>query len=163
VTAKPATPKPTDPPRHSRLRPTGPPNPFEVFLLAICAVQGWAVLTHIAEPTSLQALLPPWLRVMWGLLLLAGGVLSVSGLYWFDQFTGVEIKRVGLLCAAGGTLAYGAALLTIGPTGFVVAATNIAFALACIVRVVQVTRALKAARGRITAMRPPRRTDGEPR
>lgn len=139
----------------SRLRPAGPPNPFETFLLAVCAVQGWAVLSHAARPPSVQALMPPWLRVIWGLLLLAGGILSVSGLYWTNPFTGIEIKRVGLLAAAGGTLAYAVALLTIGTAGILAAATNLGFAIACVVRIWQVTRALEAARGRMTAMRPP--------
>ena len=148
---------------NQRLRPAGPPNPFEAFLLAVCAVQGWAVLTNTAQPPSVQALLPPWLRTVWGVLLLTGGVLSVSGLYWTDPFTGVEIKRVGLVAAAGGTLAYGVALLTVGSPGLLASATNFGFAAACIVRTWQVSRALNAARGRIAAMRDPGRGDGESR
>jgi hypothetical protein len=145
-----------------KTRPAGPANPFETLVLAACATSGWAVLSHTAQPTSLQALLPPWLRVAWGALLLVGGLLTVFGLYWPDHFTGIEIKRVGLVAAAAATLAYGTALLTIGPVGFVAATGNIATGIACIVRVVQVSRALTAARGRMTAMRPPRRGDGDP-
>jgi hypothetical protein len=162
VTAQPpATPDPTIDPRVS---PAGPANPFETLVLAACATSGWAVLSHTAQPTSLQALLPPWLRVVWGALLLVGGVLTVVGLYWRDHFTGIEIKRVGLIAAAAATLAYGTALLTIGPPGFVAAAGNLATGLACIVRVWQVTHALKAARGRMRDMRAPRRgrDGGEP-
>jgi hypothetical protein len=148
--------------RAPRERPAGDVNPFEVYLLGACVVQGYAVLSHVAEPHSLQDLLPPWLRIMWGALLLIGGALSVGGLYWLDPFTGIEVKRVGLVCAGGGTFAYGLALVALGPTGFVAAATCIAFTIACVVRVKQVSRALNAARGRITAMRPSGGSDGVP-
>jgi hypothetical protein len=146
-----------------RQRPAGPANPFEVYLLGACIVQGYAVLTRVAQPHSLQDLLPPWLRLMWGALLLIGGVLSVGGLYWIDPLTGIEVKRVGLVAAGGGTLAYGIALLAFGPQGFVAAATCIAFSIACVVRVRQVTRALNQARGRITAMQPSGGVNGESR
>lgn len=136
-------------------RPTGPVNPFEVFLLAACSVQGWAVLTRITQPQSVALLLPMWLQYMWGFLLLTGGVLSVSGLYWTDPFNGIEIKRVGLCAAAGGTGAYGVAVLALGPNGIVAGVTSLAFTFACGVRIMQVTRALKEARARIAAMRPP--------
>lgn len=135
-------------------RPAGPVNPFEAFLLAICAVQGWAILSRTAQPPSLLALLPPGLRIVEGVLLLAGGVLSVSGLYWLNPLTGIEIKRVGLVCAGGATLAYGVAILVVNPVGgFVVAVTNLGFAAACAVRIWQVSRALRSARGRIRGMR----------
>jgi hypothetical protein len=146
-----------------RQRPAGPANPFEVYLLGACIVQGYAVLTRVAQPRSLQDLLPPWLRLVWGALLLVGGVLSVGGLYWIDPLTGIEVKRVGLVCAGGGTLAYGLALIALGPVGFVGAATCIAFSIACVVRVRQVSRALNQARGRITAMQPRGGVDGESR
>jgi hypothetical protein len=146
-----------------RQRPAGPANPFEVYLLAACIVQGYAVLTKVAQPHSLQDLLPPWLRLMWGALLLIGGVLSVGGLYWIDPLTGIEVKRVGLVAAGGGTLAYGIALILFGPPGFVGAATCIAFSLACAVRIWQVTRALNQARGRITAMQPSGGVNGDSR
>lgn len=146
-------------PRLERIgRPAGPVNPFELYLLAVCALQGWAVLTHVAQPPSLQLALPPTLRLVWGALLLIGGVFSVSGLYWWDPFTGIEVKRVGLISAAAGTLAYAVAVISYaGSMGFLGAAYNVFFAAACIVRVRQVTRALKAARGRVEAMRVPRK------
>lgn len=136
-------------------RPAGPVNPFELYLLAVCALQGWVVLTNIANPPSVQAVLPPILRILWGSLLLIGGVFSVSGLYWWHPFTGIEIKRVGLVAAAGGTLTYGIALIFLGPIGYVGAAYNLFFCTACIVRVGQVSRALTHARRRVKAMREP--------
>lgn len=152
-------------PRPTRInRPSGPINPFELFLLAICAVQGWAILSHTAQPPSLLALLPPALRFLEGFLLLAGGVLSVSGLTWLNPLTGIEIKRIGLVAAGGATLAYGIAILIVNPAaGFLPAVTNIAFALACAVRIRQVSQALTAARGRIHSMRPPGGGDGDHR
>jgi hypothetical protein len=151
-------------PRLALNRPTGRINPFELFLLAVCAVQGWGILSHTAQPPSLLTLLPPTLRLLEGVLLLVGGVLSVSGLTWPNPFTGVEIKRIGLVAAGGATLAYGVAILIVSPAGgFLVAATNLAFALACAVRIWQVSQDLNQARGRIRSMRTPGGGDGDNR
>lgn len=132
------------------IRPAGPANPFEGFLLAVVALQGFLVLSGLSKPASMVALLPPAFRVIWGLLLLAGGLMSLFGLYWPGSvFTGCEIKRVGLIAAGFGAFAYGIALLTIGPTAYLAASTSLVFSIACLVRHWQVGRALRQARYRI--------------
>lgn len=132
------------------IRPAGPANPFEAFLLAVIALQGMLVLTGLSKPASIVALLPPAFRVIWAVMLLAGGTLSLFGLYWPGSvFTGCEIKRVGLIAAGFGAFAYAAALVTIGPTAYLAASTSLFFSMACIVRHYQVGRALRQARYRI--------------
>lgn len=141
-------------PRRHIDRPTGPPNPFESYLLVICIAQGCAVIFGYARPPSIQAALPGWLRGVWGVLLLIGGLAAVIGLYWpWDALDAILIKRVGLLAAAGGTLAYGVALLSLGSAGFVAAVFNLGFALACLVRASQITRALNKFRSDMQSIR----------
>jgi hypothetical protein len=157
VDANPASdtdcPDPT-PPR--QVRPAGDANPFEAYLLAVCALQGWSVLAGTATPTSLSHALTPTLRLVWATLLLIGGILSVVGLYWpRNPITGVEIKRVGLVAAGTASLTYGLALVFIGPAGYVAASLSLSFALACVTRVVQVTRRIRGTRRRIVAARDP--------
>lgn len=139
-----------------RYRPAGDANPFEGFLLLAALAQGATVLTGVAAPTSVIAALPPGLVVLWAVLLLAGGGLALAGLYWLgDPFLGVEIKRVGLIGAAVGALVYASAASLLGASGVAVAIYNMLFAVACIVRVFQVSRRLRWAREHMTESRGP--------
>lgn len=136
-------------------RPAGPANPFEGFLLLVCAIQGFLVQTGAAKPTSILALLPNGFRLMWAGLLFFGGLVALSGLYWpGNPFTGVEVKRVGLLACAFPTLAYSLVLFSLGNAAFVVATQSLLFAAACFWRIYQVSQALKAARQRINDTEP---------
>lgn len=141
--------------RRKKERPAGPANPFEAFMLSLCLLQGLLVLTGAARPTSMMEALPHPVRLTWAALLFCGGTLAVSGLYWpLDPFTGVEVKRVGMIAAGFGTLAYGVALLlSYGPPGLLAATSNFAFTAACLTRVVQVTRGLRVARIRMSRAR----------
>lgn len=134
-------------------RPMGDPNPFEAYLLAACVVQGAVVLLGWARPTSIEQALPLALRILWAGLLLVGGVFALVGLYWPDPLTGVEIKRPGLVAVGTATLTYGVALVPLGAVGMVAATANIAFALACAVRIRQVTRRVNAVRAHLVAAR----------
>lgn len=143
-----------DSPRRHMDRPTGPPNPFEAGLLIVCLVQGASVVLGFAQPNSIQESLGPILRFVWALLLFVGGGAAVIGLWWpWDPIDGVLIKRVGLLAAAGGTLAYGLALAFLGPVGFIAAAYNIGFAVVCLIRSYQVSLAVAVYRSHLATIR----------
>lgn len=133
--------------RPSWMRPvshlTGPPNPFEAFLFMACVFQGANTLLGGVRPNSIANALSGQLPIAWAALIAVGGVLTLAGLYWRgDVFVGAELKRVGFTAAGGGTLVYGLALLTIGPTGTTAAIPNLAFTCACAVRWWQVGRAI---------------------
>lgn len=135
-------------------RPAGAANPLEAYLLGVCALQGWGVLAGIARPTSMLYVLGPTLRIAWATLLLVGGIVAVGGLLWpGDRLTGVEIKRVGLFMCGGGTLAYGVALILLGPAGYTAATTSLGFSLACFVRIWQVSRSIRRVRQQLVAAR----------
>ena len=154
-----------DSPRRHMDRPAGPANPFEAGLLLVCWLQGASVVLGFAQPNSIQESLGPGLRFVWALLLFLGGGAAVIGLWWpWDPIDGVLVKRLGLLAAAGGTLAYGLALAFLGPIGFVAAAYNIGFAIVCLVRAWQVSVALAVYRSHLVNFRDARATpdEGEP-
>jgi hypothetical protein len=141
-------------------RPTGDPNPFEAWLFAACAVQGVALLVGWADPTSIQQALPPLFRTVWAVMLALGGTAVIVGLYWpWDPFTGVEIKRPGLVACAAATLAYSIALLPYGAAGLMVSVFNASFAVACIVRVRQIARRMHQAREQLAAVNERARQD----
>lgn len=122
---------------------TGPPNPFEAFLLFACLVQGSNVLLGGPRPNSITGALPNWMQLLWGAMVAIGGGLAITGLYWRgNKYTGAEIKRIGFAAAGGAALVYGLALLTIGPSGTTAAISNLAFVCACAVRWWQVGRAI---------------------
>jgi hypothetical protein len=132
----------------------GDPNPFEAYMFAACVLQGFAVLVGAARPTSIEQAVPLALRVVWAGLLLIGGAAVLAGLYWpGNPLTGVEIKRPGLVAVGGATLAYGVALVPFGAAGMVVAIANVSFAIACAVRVRQVTRRVRAVRSHLVDAR----------
>lgn len=137
------------------MRPAGPANPFEGFMLFVCALQGFLVISNLARPASIMLLLPQGFRIAWASLLMFGGLVALCGLYWpGNPFTGVEVKRVGLLACAFPSLAYGIALFALGEVAFVAGVQSFMLAVACLWRVVQVSGALKSARKRITDSEP---------
>lgn len=141
---------------NSELRGDLDPNPFESFLLGICALQGYLVLSGIAHPSSLQAVLGPNLRIAWASLLLFGGAVALAGLHWpADLMTGFEIKRVGLFACGTATLIYGLALALLGPQGYAVAVIQLGFSIACFARIVQVTHRIRRVRCHLVAARNP--------
>jgi hypothetical protein len=143
------TPWPTTGPR-----PLGPINPFELYLMLAATLQGFTVLAHLARPSSIEALLPRWLVILWAGLLVVGGILTGAGLTWpGDPFTAIEIKRVGLVASGIGASAYAVALFEIGPGGIVAGLYAAGFVAACAVRVWQIRRALRAARAYLAEVR----------
>lgn len=136
-----------------RDRPTGEANPFEVYLLVACVLVGFLIFGAEARPQSITSLLPPLLRIVWAIMLCVGGALALIGLYWpGDPFTGVEIKRIGLYSVGIGALAWGTAAAFYGPIGRPTAISNIAFALACATRLVQISRRIRFAREHLQAV-----------
>jgi hypothetical protein len=135
-------------------------------LLLVCLIQGARRARVRAAELDPGRLSGPALRFVWALLLFFGGAASIIGLWWpWDPIDGVLIKRVGLLAAAGGTLAYGLALAFLGPLGFIAAAYNIGFAVVCLIRAWQVSVALAIYSAHMQALGAARRAasdEGEP-
>jgi hypothetical protein len=132
-------------------RPTGEANPFEVCMLLACTVSGTSVLVGIAQPRSVSDALTPVLLKVWAVLMAAGGLSSLMGLFWpGDPFTGVEVKRVGLIAVGSGCLIYGCAATLLGSAGFAVATVNLLLAAACLYRTFQVSKRLRLARSHLT-------------
>jgi hypothetical protein len=132
----------------SRPRLTGPPNPFQTVIQFAAALTGAVYLFGLRTPDSLSQTLPRCSLVIWEVLLFAGGVLALLGQYWPGRpFAGVAIKRAGLFAIAGGLLAYALAAWSVFGTRVLwLTIWNVFIAWACLVRVWQVTRILRAAR-----------------
>lgn len=137
-------------------RIAGYPNPFEAYLLAAASTQGVLVALGVAHSAALDATLgaAPWLRWTWAALMALGGCAAILGLYWpADPFTGVEIKRVGLVATGFGALIYAFAVWSLGRSGVITGLSSAAFAAACFVRTWQVTQLLRRAEAVVTVQR----------
>lgn len=131
-------------------RPMGPVHPFESWILAASALQGIFVLTGLAQPPSVARQLPPDLQTVWAILLALGGVAALAGLFWpGDPWTAVEVKRAGLVSVGFGALIYAVSAAFLGERGLTLAVIHGAIAVACFVRVGQVTKRLLLARAQL--------------
>lgn len=99
---------------------TGRRRPHEVMLLAASALVGVVYLAGAAPPPStVEALLPGWVRLLWYGLLAAGGVLGLVGCWLPDQVTGLLLERVALLVGTAAILMWILAIWWFaGPPGF---------------------------------------------
>lgn len=134
--------------------PIGPPNPFEVGVLAIGVLNGVSVLAGAASPTSIRVQLSDRFLMAWAALLLVGSVVALVGLLWQgDWVTGVEIKRPGLVAFSLACLAYAYAAGQLGSQGLAVAIINGGFCLIAWWRIAQVTRGIRQHRRDVSVVR----------
>lgn len=128
--------------------PLAPPpatrNPDTVFLIALCLVAGLSQVLSGTEPGTVDALVPTWMALTWGIALIVGATLILVGVFWPQQGTGQLIELVGRSIYGPAALAYAVAIYAAADKGFMVAALGAApfvgFAVACLVRVWQIVR-----------------------
>ncbi len=110
-------------------------NPFELFVASLTFMVGVPLLLSGYAPASIQAALGDDVARVWGTTLVIGGLFTTLGLRRTEKFGKYEIERAGLALLATTTVIYTIVILDVlGPPGGVAAATNLAFALACVVR-----------------------------
>lgn len=89
-------------------------NPDSVLLLALMAVTGFGSLLAGVEPESVTTLVPRWMAVAWGLTLATGAALTLLGVLWRTETTGLLLEVAGRIALAPTTLAYVVALVAVG-------------------------------------------------
>lgn len=82
----------------------------EAFVALLCAVSSLAYIGGAPAPRAVDALLPDWMRVLWGAYLLVGGVMTLIGLLSGNR----RVEKIGLLLLVGPAVAYGTAVATVG-------------------------------------------------
>ena len=88
-------------------------NPYESILLGMCFLSGLAFMVGcIPTPNSIATYLPPLQRVIWGLMLFAGGGMALAGSYMQrTSLNGARIEQTGVLSIGFGCFIYGVAVL----------------------------------------------------
>lgn len=111
-------------------------KPFELFLLALCLLQGVGILLTGPPPESISAILDQRLILLWGGLLAIGSFAALLGIFWRGRIiSSYIIEQVGLILCGGGTLVYGLAVFNLASwRGSFAGGISLAFSLACVVR-----------------------------
>lgn len=114
---------------------------FEILWAVVCLLVGLPLASGLApSPSSVNALLPTVLRVVWGISLTLGGGLTLSGILWrhlnVNRFvSGLYVERSGLLMLGTSAAAF---VLVVwfyaGAPSLFVAAIYGAFIAACVSR-----------------------------
>ena len=113
-------------------------HPFQTFLLVAGFVSSLPIVfDQPPAAQSIEALLPMWVGITWGLSLLGGCALGLAGSYWprKSYATALTVERIGLsICGPAGVLYGGAIVLALGLDGLIAAALIFGFGAACISR-----------------------------
>lgn len=112
-------------------------HPFQTFMLTLCAVSGAPLLFGEPPSESIEALLPGWIAVAWGLSLTVGAVLGLVGSFWprRNYATALTVERIGLDITGPAALLYAVVILVYGGWGSTVAAAiTVGFGVSCLVR-----------------------------
>lgn len=115
-------------------------HPFEISFFVAAVLAGAGGLLYGRTSTALSRLLPPWEVTAWDTALLIAGLLGLVSLIAKFPF-GLLVERVSLLLFGGLLMTQGIAIsvaAVLAPTGLLMTG----FAVACIVRVVQISRDL---------------------
>lgn len=106
-------------------------RPYELFISMLCLISGIPLVGGAPAPSSIEALLPPFLVRLWGFELLLGALLVAYGLVRPRTIW----ERVGHTLLGPAAVVYGLAIVTVlGMKGIVAAAITGSFGLAAITR-----------------------------
>lgn len=107
-------------------------QPFEVFIGFLCVLAGIPLLFNGPGPGTIEEALPRFLIILWGVELVAGGVLTLAGL----TFASLRTEQFGLALLCAASAVYGLVLLVFAwPVSIVSSAIVVGFSLACFARI----------------------------
>lgn len=112
-------------------------HPFQTYLLFLCAISGIPLAFGVKTAGSVEALLPEWAALTWGLCLAGGSVLGLTGSYWPKRHyaTALTVERIGLLIVGPAALLYSVLIaIYIGFSGTVTVLIVAAFGFSALLR-----------------------------
>ena len=122
-----------------------PVDPRASFMLALSVMSGVSSLAVAEAPGSLQAAMPEWAVLIWGVLLIVGAATALIGML-FKGVGGVIIEQVGNMTVAATATFYAAvAIIVVGATAVFPAGIIGAWGVACFVRWLQLQMLIDSA------------------
>lgn len=114
-----------------------PADPRAVFILALSVFSGITALALDVAPGTLNAAVPYWAVIGWGILLTLGSAITLAGMLW-QSVTGIITEQVGCIMVAATTIFYsGVAFSEVGAEALQNIGIILAWGLSCILRWVQ--------------------------
>jgi hypothetical protein len=114
-----------------------PADPRAVFILAMSVFSGLTSLALNSAPDSLDALLPTWVVMVWGVLLTIGSVVTLVGMSR-QTVGGIVTEQIGSVMVAATTIFYAVlALRELGLDALQGVGIILAWGLSCLLRWVQ--------------------------
>jgi hypothetical protein len=128
---------------HDPLKPptviAGRRHPYVVFLTALMIPSGMSLLFATAAPNSIDALIDPFYRALWGIILIFGGCLVLAGCFWRLPLMGLLIERLGqFVLAVAASLYFLVVLGYAGTRGFFPGSIYLMFGFAAFYRGMQI-------------------------
>lgn len=114
-----------------------PVDPRAVFILVLSVFSALIALAVDAAPATLQAVLPQWAVITWGIMLALGSVITLGGMA-FQSLNGILFEQVGSVIVGAVTLFYSSvAFLIIGDDALQPVGIILAWGISCFVRWIQ--------------------------
>lgn len=111
-----------------------PADPRAVFILALSVFAGLTALALRVGPQSLEALLPKWGVITWGIILTLGSATTLVGMM-FQTVNGIITEQVGSVMVGAAVLFYsGLALIVVGPSTLPSVGIVLGWGVACLMR-----------------------------
>lgn len=111
----------------SRIDPLSsvPPSrhPFQIWVLAACALSGFSTVFNLGSPKTLDDLLPAFWVTIWGITLMIGGTAGLVAAWLPDAITGRLLERLALAGIGGMAVVYAGVILQ--QVGYRIGATTV--------------------------------------
>lgn len=122
-----------------------PADPRAVFILALSVFSGLTALALQVAPQSLEASLPAWGVIVWGVVLCTGSAVALAGMP-FQTVNGIVAEQVGSVMVGVATTYYAVlAMVVIGPSSMQSVGIILAWGLACFIRWAQLQALINTA------------------
>lgn len=122
-----------------------PVDPRATFMLALSVMSGVSSLAIAEAPGSLEAALPEWAVLIWGIMLIVGSILALIGMV-FKGVGGVITEQIGNMTVSATTLFYASiAIMVVGPAAAYPAGLIGAWGAACFIRWLQLQLLINSA------------------
>jgi hypothetical protein len=114
-----------------------PADPRAIFVLAASVLAGITAIAIQSTPPSLEALLPRWGVVLWGIFLVFGSALTLFGMSR-QGLNGIQLEQIGSTILGIATVYYATLVLfSVGTPALMPVGLTLSWGLACLLRAAQ--------------------------
>lgn len=122
-----------------------PADPRAVFVLGASVLAGVTAIVVQSSPPTLEALLPRWGVILWGISLVFGSALTLFGMALKGP-DGIQLEQLGSVILGVATAYYAVLVLfTVGTPAIMPVSITLAWGIACLLRAGQLQALLKRA------------------